>query len=130
MANDRPVRPLFVVRMIVGCGLLLLTLTSVPVLTAEESAAKSVADGGSSKASPRERKKSAARLMMYVVWGIAGIGVVLIAGVLLWGAKIRRGIRREKTPPEPHDPLWYLKAERRKQEAAKNEPKEAASDTD
>ena len=65
---------------------------------------------------------------MYVVWGIAGVGVVLIAGVLLWGARIRRRARNERLEPQPHDPLWYLKTNKKKPEPEQNP--EPAGDTD
>lgn len=59
----------------------------------------------------RQRKREIAGSAMYLVVGIAMIGALLIAMVLLWGVHVRRQTRRAVRTTSPHDPLWYLKTQ-------------------
>jgi hypothetical protein len=57
----------------------------------------------------RTRKRAVVWSALFLVAGIAVLGVFLIVVVLLWGIRLRRRNRTRKPPPAPFDPLWYLR---------------------
>jgi len=57
----------------------------------------------------KSRKRAVVWSALFLVVGIAVLGVFLIVVVLLWGIRLRRRNRTRKPPPAPFDPLWYLR---------------------
>ena len=55
----------------------------------------------------KERER-AAGIGFVLLAGIVSSGILLIAGVLIWGRRMRR-ISRQRTDGTPLDPLWYLR---------------------
>jgi len=86
--------------------------TSHATTDAVNNAADDAGDTANKKRDPpaeRRRKRRLVRNALYVVWGIAVVGAVLIVFVLLWGIRIRRQTRSRTSKQPPYDPLWYLK---------------------
>lgn len=63
-------------------------------------------DSSDPDAGQRRQKLKAA---LYIVGGIAFVGVVAILGIVLWGIRVRRRARTRTKPNSPLDPLWYLR---------------------
>ena len=56
-----------------------------------------------------EEKQRAATAAVYLAAGVAFVGILLIALVLIWGVRVRR-LARTRVPSQSHpDPLWYLR---------------------
>ncbi|MFQ5732674.1 MAG: hypothetical protein ACE5KM_12070, partial [Planctomycetaceae bacterium] len=55
------------------------------------------------------RKRRTAQSALFLIIGIAAVGLFLILMVTLWGTRLRRRMKRRRRPPAVYDPLWYLK---------------------
>lgn len=76
--------------------------------TDSAAAEKSAAPGG--KSDPDEaRKRRTAQSALFLVIGIAAVGLMLVLMVLLWGIRLRRRMKKRRRPSAEYDPLWYLR---------------------
>jgi len=70
------------------------------------------ADGKTAEPESEEsktRKRAVLQTGLYLIVGIAVVGIALIIVVVLWGIRIRRRRRRPTASKTPFDPLWYLR---------------------
>lgn len=63
---------------------------------------------GAETAEEHREKEKMANVALVLLVGIASAGILLIAGVLIWGSRVRR-ISRHREKAAPLDPLWYLR---------------------
>lgn len=63
---------------------------------------------GPETAEEHREKEKMANVALVLLVGIASAGILLIAGVLIWGSRVRR-ISRHREKAAPLDPLWYLR---------------------
>jgi hypothetical protein len=96
--------------MLPGAGLTL-------VEAATDAASSRTAADGSPADSPEEKaaKQRTATAMVYIVVGIAVVGLTLIVFVILGGHRIRQRARSRMSRAPQLDPLWYLKPAERAQ---------------
>jgi hypothetical protein len=73
---------------------------------------RSAASASTADGKPARQARGIAIAAVYLVVGIAMVGALLIALVMLWGARMRRGARTRLPPTPPPDPLWHLKPRR------------------
>lgn len=57
----------------------------------------------------KTRKRTVVWSALYLVAGIALLGVFLIVVIVLWGIRLRQRNRTRKPREAPFDPLWYLR---------------------
>jgi hypothetical protein len=57
----------------------------------------------------KTRKRTVVWSALYLVAGIALLGVFLIVVIVLWGIRLRQRNRTRQPPDAPFDPLWYLR---------------------
>jgi hypothetical protein len=57
----------------------------------------------------KTRKRTVVWSALYLVAGIALLGVLLIVVIVLWGIRLRQRNRTRKSPEATFDPLWYLR---------------------
>lgn len=57
----------------------------------------------------QQRRQNTVTVGVLILVGVAAIGLLLIAGALIWGAKVRRMVRPTEVEPTRHDDLWYLR---------------------
>lgn len=57
----------------------------------------------------QKRKQDTATVGVLILVGVTAIGLLLIAGALIWGAKVRRLARTPTAEPTQQDDLWSLR---------------------
>lgn len=67
------------------------------------------APAGSEAPMAEDEKQRAATAAVYLAVGVAFVGILLIALVLIWGIRVRRLARRRVPSQSLPDPLWYLR---------------------
>lgn len=71
----------------------------------EQRAAEHAADD----AAEQLRRHNLVSALFILLGGVCIVGVALIAGTIIWGAKFRRLARQPLAGPTRQDELWYLK---------------------
>jgi len=56
-----------------------------------------------------QRRQNLATILFMLLGGVCIVGIALIAGTMIWGAKLRRLARVPESGPTRQDELWYLK---------------------
>lgn len=69
-----------------------------------------------------EQRQNLVTVMLMLLGGVCLVGVALIAGTMIWGAKLRRLARVPERHPTRQDDLWYLKKPSPPSGAGKEEP--------
>jgi hypothetical protein len=99
--------------------------TALTAAEASSGAAADANDGVSAAAdSPAEKaaKQRTATAMVYVVVGIAVVGITLIVLIILSGHRLRQRARSRTSRAPDLDPLWYLRPAARRERGARAEP--------
>jgi hypothetical protein len=60
-------------------------------------------------AAQRRHKTRVAEVAGLLLLILVAAGVLLVAGVIVWGARVRRLVRAPLPKPSEPDPLWYLR---------------------
>ena len=73
-----------------------------------------------------EKKQQTVTVAVYLAFGVALLGMLLIVLVLVWGVRVRRLVRTRVPSQSLPDPLWYLR--NRKQGTVQDPPRESRHD--
>lgn len=75
----------------------------------------------------KTRKRAVVQSALYLVVGIALLGVLLIVVVVLWAIRLRQRLRLRKGLPRKgaFDPLWYLRKGTQEQKSLPQSPPDA-----
>lgn len=78
---------------------------------------------GTAEEEEQRRRQNTVAAGVLILLGVAAIGLLLIAGALIWGGKLRRMVREPVEPRTQEDDLWYL----RHPDAAEADPEQQSS---
>lgn len=60
-------------------------------------------------ADEQQRREGTFTAGVLLLIGVTAVGLLLIAAAILWGAKVRRLVRRPQARSAKQDELWYLR---------------------